>query len=111
MISLSLLFIFIQFLGGWFLKQYRRTLNTSLYLNTIKPNLDKYLLSYYVVHEFSTEGEKKFFVKDLLSVISNEFKNLDSQLLNTQEENFAKEMSDSINSLKDTITNLTNKLK
>lgn len=111
MISLSLLFIFVQFLGGWFLKQYRRTLNTSLYLNSLKPNLDKYLLSYYVICEFSNGEERKNSIKELLLIISNEFKNIDNQLLITQEENFAKEVTDSINSLKDTIGNLISKLK
>ena len=110
MVSLSLLFIFIQFLGGWFLRQYRRTLNSSLYLNTLKPNLDKYLLSYYVICEFSNEEERKNLLKELLLIVSNEFKNLDSSLLTLQEENFAKEVTDSINSLKDTIANFNSKL-
>jgi hypothetical protein len=111
MISLSLLFIFIQFLGGWFLKQYRRTLNTSLYLNAMKPNLDKYLLSYYAICEFGNTEERKNLIKDFLLFINNEFKNLDGQLLNSQEDNFAKDVVDSINSLKETLSNLTNKIK
>ncbi len=111
MISLSLLFIFIQFLGGWFLNQNKRILNISLYLRSMKPNIDKYLLSYYAICELSTEEEKKHFTKDLLLVLSSEFKNIDSQLLNSHEENFAREVTDSINSLKGTITNFANKLK
>ena len=46
----------------------------------------------------------------LKNTLEYEFKNLDSSLLTLQEENFAKEVTDSINSLKDTIANFNSKL-
>ncbi|MDH8179558.1 hypothetical protein QIG81_27635, partial [Klebsiella pneumoniae] len=41
MISCSLLFIFIEFLSAWFLKQYRHFVDTSTYHIKVKSIFDK----------------------------------------------------------------------
>lgn len=45
-ISCSVLFIFIEFLSAWFLRQYRSYVDTSTYLVKIKSIFDKYMLAY-----------------------------------------------------------------
>ena len=44
--SCSVLFIFIEFLSAWFLRQYRSYVETSTYLVKIKSIFDKYMLAY-----------------------------------------------------------------
>ena len=106
MIAISLLFLFIQFLGGWFLKQYRKTLNNSLYLNNFKKSSDKYLLSYYAICEFTVKDDRKKLIRELLFVINSDTSNLNQSIQDSKTENFASEVMSSINSLKDLINNL-----
>jgi hypothetical protein len=44
--SCSILFIFIEFLAAWFLKQYRAFVDTSTYLIKVKSLFDRYMLTY-----------------------------------------------------------------
>jgi hypothetical protein len=110
MTSFSLLFVFIQLLGGWFLKQYRSSLNTSLYLNSLKPNVDKSLLSYYVLLEIVPKKEAKSFMKELLSITGNHL-NGEHSFINPNDEQYSKDIIDAIGALKETIGGLSSKIK
>lgn len=111
MVSISVIFMFLQFLGGWFLKQYRNYLNTSLFLFGIKSNIQKYLLSYYAIIEFTDGKEKEKSLRDLLAIINNEFKNSNNELLNFKEDNYPENVIQAVNYLKKTLTNNYEKLK
>ena len=50
-VSSSILFIFIEFLAAWFLKQYRHFVDTSTYLMKVKSTLDRYMLTYLLVKD------------------------------------------------------------
>ncbi|TFF34339.1 DUF4407 domain-containing protein [Mucilaginibacter psychrotolerans] len=103
LISLSLLFIFVQFLGGWFLQQYKNSLKTVLYLNSVKPDLNKYLLAYMAIMEFSPEKDRKNQLKELLNILNTNNKTFDSQLMTLQDTNFANDVLNSLSNLKDLI--------
>jgi hypothetical protein len=49
--STTVLFIFIEFLAAWFLKQYRHFVDTSTYLMKVKSILDRYMLTYLLVKD------------------------------------------------------------
>jgi hypothetical protein len=45
-VSCSILFMFIEFLSAWFLKQYRAYVDTATYLVKVKSLFDRYMLTY-----------------------------------------------------------------
>lgn len=85
-ISSTLVFIFIEFLSAWYLRQYKSFSDTSTYLTKIKSIFDKYMLIYLV----SLEMDNKNF-NILLEQLSNEIKWPETYLLKNADVNFAKE--------------------
>ncbi|WP_454666656.1 hypothetical protein [Acinetobacter calcoaceticus] len=85
-ISTSLVFIFIQFISAWYLRQYKSFSDTSTYLTKIKSIFDKYMLIYLVSVE---KGDKDFSI--LLEQLSSEIKWPETYLLKNADVNFAKE--------------------
>jgi hypothetical protein len=104
MVSLSLLFVFIQFLGGWFLRQYKNSLNNAIVLNTSKPILEKYLLAYFVVIEFTNEENRVNYLSSLLNLMSAKDSNSNSHF--SDEPNFAKDVLDSLGTLNSSINRI-----
>jgi len=58
-VSCSLLFVFIEFLSAWFLKQYRHYVDTSTYLIKVKSIFDRYMLAYLASAD-SDEEQRKY---------------------------------------------------
>ncbi len=88
MISSSLLFIFIEFFGAWFLRQYKHFVDTSTYLIKIKSILQRYILSYLALKDAK---EKKFDTSPVVSLLQEEIKWPETYLLKSPDVNFAKE--------------------
>jgi len=57
--SSSLLFLFIEFLSAWFLKQYRHFVDTATYLSKVKAIFDRYYLVFAALR-----GNEKFVSND-----------------------------------------------
>lgn len=92
MVSCSLLFIFIEFLSAWFLKQYRHFVDTSTYHIKVKSIFDKYMMSYLAIKSLSDESsskENKY--QSMLRILEEELKWPESYLLKKSEVSFARE--------------------
>lgn len=87
--SCSILFIFIEFLSAWFLKQYRQFVDTSTYLIKVKSIFDKYMLSYLVIKEVPGDNQERLY--EMLSLLKEEIKWPESYLLKNGDISFAKE--------------------
>lgn len=55
-VSCSVLFVFIEFLSAWFLRQYRLFVDTSTYLIKVKSLFDRYMLVYLIGEEVRAAG-------------------------------------------------------
>lgn len=87
-ISCSVLFVFIEFLSAWFLRQYRHFVDTSTYLIKVKSIFDKYYLVYLILQEAESDKESK---QQLLALLSEEIKWPDTYLFKSPDISFAKE--------------------
>ena len=88
-VSCSVLFIFIEFLSAWFLKQYRQFVDTSTYLIKVKSIFDRYMLAYLVIKEAS--GEQKEKLGEMLDLLRDDIKWPETYLLKNSDISFAKE--------------------
>ncbi|MCG8520184.1 MAG: hypothetical protein MI794_19540 [Pseudomonadales bacterium] len=91
-VSCSLLFIFIEFLAAWFLKQYRHFVDTSTYHIKVKSIFDKYMMSYLAIKTLggnSSNEEQKY--QAMLKVLEEDIKWPESYLLKNGDISFAKE--------------------
>ncbi|EET83037.1 hypothetical protein ACN6TW_10460 [Acinetobacter radioresistens] len=85
-LSTSLVFIFIEFISAWYLRQYKSFSDTSTYLTKIKSIFDKYMLIYLVSAE---KGDKDFTI--LLEQLSSDIKWPETYLLKNADVSFAKD--------------------
>lgn len=91
-VSCSLLFIFIEFLAAWFLKQYRHFVDTSTYHIKVKSIFDKYMMSYLAIKSLSgNEGSEESKYQAMLRVLEEDIKWPESYLLKNGDVSFAKE--------------------
>lgn len=91
-VSCSLLFIFIEFLAAWFLKQYRHFVDTSTYHIKVKSIFDKYMMSYLAIKSLSGDecsDDSKY--KSMLKILEEEIKWPESYLMKNGDVSFAKE--------------------
>lgn len=86
MVSCSVLFIFIEFISAWFLKQYKSFTDTSTYLLKIKSIFDRYMLYFLAIRELPENQSEK-----LGKVLTDEIKFPDTYLLKQGDIGFAKE--------------------
>lgn len=93
-VSTSLVFIFIEFLSAWYLRQYKSFSDTATYLTKIKSIFDKYMLIYLVSVE---KGDKDFSI--LLKQLSSEIKWPETYLLKNADVNFAKEALETLTTM------------
>ncbi len=98
-ISCSFLFLFIEFLSAWFLKQYRNFIDASTYLIKVKSIFDKYMLTYLINNEIEDESSKKESLLLLLKLINTEIQWPENTLNKSSEVSFAKETLNSISDL------------
>lgn len=100
MVSCTFLFIFIEFLSAWFLKQYRHFVDTSTYLLKVKAIFDRYHLLFLAI-----AGERKDLSDDegksklLSKALMDEFQWPSDSHLNKADVAFAKEALASLSSL------------
>ncbi|WP_421303253.1 hypothetical protein [Aeromonas veronii] len=91
-VSCSLLFMFIEFLAAWFLKQYRHFVDTSTYHIKVKSIFDKYMLSYLAIKSLSgNEGGEESKYQAMLKILEEDIKWPESYLLKNGDVSFAKE--------------------
>ena len=57
MAACSMTFVVVEFLAAWFFKQYRYYVEVSLSCLRVRSVYDRYLLGYYSLREFKSEGE------------------------------------------------------
>ena len=89
-VSCSLLFVFIEFLAAWFLKQYRHFVDTSTYLIKVKSIFDKYMLSFLTISSLGgNDGNEKY--KAMLKILEDEIRWPETYLLKNADISFAKE--------------------
>lgn len=93
-VSTSLVFIFIEFISAWYLRQYKSFSDTSTYLTKIKSIFDKYMLIYLVSSE---KGDKDFTI--LLEQLSSEIKWPETYLLKNADISFAKDAFDTMTTM------------
>lgn len=71
MVSTSLMFIVVEFLAAWFLKQYRSYVDSSIVYLSVRSAFNRYLLTYYTVNQFEGHPES---LKVLVELLSDEIK-------------------------------------
>ncbi|MFJ2988353.1 hypothetical protein ACIPF8_10830 [Collimonas sp. NPDC087041] len=100
-VSCSALFIFIEFISAWYLKQYRHYVDTSTYLLKVKAIFDRYMLVYLGNESFSSSlsEDQQRRADMLLDFLSQDIKWPESYLLKKQDIGFAKEALQAIASL------------
>lgn len=96
-ISCSLLFVFIEFLSAWFLRQYRNYVDTSTYLIKIKSIFDRYMLTYLAIHD----SEKD--TTSLAHVLSDDIKWPETYLMKNADVSFAKEAMEAMTYMAQTV--------
>jgi len=91
-VSCSLLFIFIEFLAAWFLKQYRHFVDTSTYHIKVKSIFDKYMMSFLAIKTLgngTSNEEAKY--QAMLKILEEDIKWPETYLLKNGDVSFAKE--------------------
>lgn len=91
-VSCSLLFIFIEFLAAWFLKQYRHFVDTSTYHIKVKSIFDKYMMSFLAIKSLgngTSNEEAKY--QAMLKILEEDIKWPETYLLKNGDVSFAKE--------------------
>ena len=96
-VSCSLLFVFIEFLSAWFLRQYRNYVDTSTYLVKIKSIFDRYMLTYLAIHD----SEKD--TTSLAHVLSDDIKWPETYLMKNADVSFAKEAMEAMTYMAKTV--------
>jgi len=107
-ISCSILFIFVEFISAWFLKQYRCFIDTSTYLIKIKSIFDKYFLCYMFTKETKTSNQH---IQCMLDILSAEIKWPESYLSKKMDNGFAKEAMESMTCFFEAMKSQTKELK
>lgn len=95
--SCSLLFIFIEFLSAWFLRQYRNYVDTSTYLVKIKSIFDRYMLVYLALHDSDKD------ISSLTNILSDDIKWPETYLMKNADISFAKEAMEAMTYMVQTI--------
>ncbi|WP_146035048.1 MFS transporter [Burkholderia ubonensis] len=99
--SCSALFIFIEFLSAWFLRQYRHYVDTSTYLLKVKAIFDRFMLIYLANDTLSPELNKdqQKRAEMFVELLGKEIKWPETYLLKQQDVSFAKEAMEAVTSL------------
>ncbi|WP_345886725.1 hypothetical protein [Shewanella algae] len=96
-VSCSLLFVFIEFLSAWFLRQYRNYVDTSTYLVKIKSIFDRYMLSYLALHDSDKDTSA------LTNILSDDIKWPETYLMKNADVGFAKEAMEAMTYMAQTV--------
>ncbi|TMO55949.1 hypothetical protein [Pseudoalteromonas phenolica] len=96
-VSCSLLFVFVEFLSAWFLRQYRNYVDTSTYLVKIKSIFDRYMLS----HLALIDSDKD--MSALTNILSDDIKWPETYLMKNADVGFAKEAMEAMTYMAQTV--------
>lgn len=97
MVTTSLLFVFIEFLAAWYLKQYRHFVDTSTYLIKVKSMFDRYMLTYLAVcDDRIPKTTDKDRMKGLLAILAEEIRWPDTYLFKKADTGFAADSLDGL---------------
>ncbi|EKR17341.1 hypothetical protein [Leptospira interrogans] len=88
-LSSSFLFIFIEFLSAWFLKQYKSFTDTSTYMLKIKALLDRYMFAFLVIEKFPNTSARVSNAELILKIIEKEIRWPDSKINKENVDNYA----------------------
>ncbi|MNJ35292.1 hypothetical protein D3C77_300240 [compost metagenome] len=67
MVSCSLMFVVVEFMAAWFLKQYRSYIDSSMAYLQVRSVYNNYLLTYYAVNQLHALPENRDLVVKMLS--------------------------------------------
>ena len=97
-ISCSLIFLFIEFLSAWFLRQYKSFVDSSTYLMKVKSIFDRFMLSYLTIKDYVDVpfSEKKALVDRLVVALSEDIKWPETTLTKHSDVSFAAEAMESM---------------
>lgn len=95
-VSTSFLFIFIEFLSAWFLKQYKNFTDTSTHLLKIKALLDRYMFGFLAIEKFPNSSKETSNAELILRIIEKEIKWPDIHNAKDDADNYAKEVVRSV---------------
>jgi len=100
-VSCTGLFIFIEFLSAWFLKQYRQYVDTATYLLKVKSIFDRYILLYFAHHSFSDSSydSRLAAAEGFIRVLEKDIVWPESYLLKKESNGFADEATNAIGML------------
>lgn len=99
-LSCSFLFLFIEFLSAWFLKQYKNFTDNSVYLLKIKSFFDKFLIVYLIESkEDSNENGSVNSYEKTIMLLSKDLIWPDVSVIENKEASFAKDTILSISDL------------
>lgn len=98
--SCSFLFLFIEFLSAWFLKQYKNFTDNSVYLLKIKSMFDRFLIIYCIEKIENAERQHdKVSFKNSIDMLSKDFIWPDTTVIESKEHSFASETLSSLTAL------------
>jgi hypothetical protein len=98
--STTILFVFVQFIGAWFLKQYRYFVDTSTYYMKLKVNIDRFMFVYLTTNEMQTSPEhKKELTDKFITFMMQDIKYPDTYIGAKGDLNLAKETLDNLTNL------------
>ena len=98
MASCTFLFLFIEFLSAWFLRQYRHFVDTATYLLKVKAIFDRYRLLFLIITE-EKSGLSEESLRLLSKALTDDFPWPNDSHLNKADVAFAKEAMASLTSL------------
>ena len=96
--SCSILFVFIEFLSAWVLRQYRHFVDTSTYLIKVKSIFDRYMLAF-LCYDGKSEEDKKDRRKEMATLLRADIKWPDTYMFKSGEASFAREAMESYTEL------------
>lgn len=100
MISCSMTFLVVEFLAAWFLRQYKSFTDSSFNLVRVKSVFNRYFLSYLAIKEFSDSSQDLVDMRvQILKVLEEDVKWLDSGLQKTGDLNHMMAMFESVSGL------------
>lgn len=92
--SCSFLFLFIEFLSAWFLKQYKNFTDNSVYLLKVKSIFDRYLLIYHLENDKNNDFTQQN--THAIAALSKDITWPDVSVIESKEDSFTKEAITSI---------------
>ncbi len=94
--SCSAVFIFIEFISAWFLKQYRHYVDTATYLTKIRLLFDRYQLAYFAAKESGSGEPSQHRIEQLISLLSAEIRWPEATIFTKDSGHFAREAMEAI---------------